>query len=234
MILSCSTMMFSIYYGLDRDLGYVFQGKCGTSWTNPSWKSQSCSNICWLHDILLNLGFVLSYFWDMRKLGHYLWRKVLTIFKVESMNVVHMRTLNYYQWFFHSFMFLQGNLELFLHPYPSPYLLLYIVFSLALLVCHFVTLNFIFYCFFLYISSYDNFLLVSQLQWDYHFFNSQTWIQWETSLLLGFRFSLGFQFPSFLMNIGILHAVVLSIPMLDGWVYIFKLKCPWEISQRKT
>lgn len=36
-----------------------FQGKCGSSWSDSSWESSSCSNICRLHDILLLLRFVL-------------------------------------------------------------------------------------------------------------------------------------------------------------------------------
>lgn len=36
-----------------------FQGKCGTSWSDSSWESSSCSNFCRLHDIFLLLRFVL-------------------------------------------------------------------------------------------------------------------------------------------------------------------------------
>lgn len=57
-----------------------------------------------------------------------------------------------------------------------------------------------------------------QLQWDCHFFSSQTWIPCETSLLLGCHSSLGFLSPSSSMNIGIPHTTASSILMLDGWV----------------
>lgn len=36
----------------------MFQGKCWTPWTKPSWKSQSCTDICCLHDIFLNLRYL--------------------------------------------------------------------------------------------------------------------------------------------------------------------------------
>lgn len=56
---------------------------------------------------------------------------------------------NHYKWFIQSFIFLQGNSELCLHPYPSQYLLHHTAFSMALLVCHCLTCMHIWLCFFM-------------------------------------------------------------------------------------
>jgi hypothetical protein len=55
----------------------------------------------------------------------------------------------HYKWFLQSFISLQGNSELCLHPYPSQYLQRCTAFSLALLVCHCLTCMFIWLYFFL-------------------------------------------------------------------------------------
>ncbi|XP_052735702.1 nucleobase-ascorbate transporter 1 isoform X4 [Vigna angularis] len=45
-------------YVLSRGIGW--QGKCGTPWSNPCWKSQSCSNFSWFYDIFLYFRKVWS------------------------------------------------------------------------------------------------------------------------------------------------------------------------------